>query len=320
MSSEAARTAQASGSRAEPSRRRPSPVRWARFGALSEAIARAWPLAQPPVLVLSLPRSGSSWVGQGLGHAEEALYLREPLTQSHLARGGSLSVFEVDPDAPPREYRRDADRAFCGCPAFRPGIVRRRDDWSLARRRRRRVIIKEVNPLATDWLIRRYRPKVIFLVRHPGAVALSYWKLGWTRLRTEERFAALARGRAARHGPKSAFWAQHGLFQALALERALAALAHHQDHEIVRYEDLCAEPIAGFRRLYAFAGLGWGAGVEDFVAGKTVRDDSHPYGTSRRSRAMIDAWKGEIAEPDRRALRDAYLERNPPLYTAPAWA
>ena len=53
-----------------------------------ELIAAAAPVRQPPVLLTSLPRSGSSWIGRILGSADEALYLREPLTQAYLKRIG----------------------------------------------------------------------------------------------------------------------------------------------------------------------------------------------------------------------------------------
>src|SRR5437016_2265272 len=78
-----------------------SPVGWAQFGAASRLLGRAWPPAGPAVVVLSLPRSGSSWVGQTLGLAPEAAYLREPLDQLFLARGGRDALHVFKPGHPP---------------------------------------------------------------------------------------------------------------------------------------------------------------------------------------------------------------------------
>ena len=50
------------------------PPRWARFGAPSLWLANRVPLLQPPVVILSLPRSGSSWVGSLVGCAPNAAY------------------------------------------------------------------------------------------------------------------------------------------------------------------------------------------------------------------------------------------------------
>src|SRR5690606_25708881 len=109
-----------------------SPVPWAWFGPASLALARALPPLSPPVLVLSLPRSGSSWVGETLGQAANALYLREPLTQTRTAdESGGQTVFPIDPAAPPRVYGRMAARSFAALPAFKPLIVQNPGQWSL---------------------------------------------------------------------------------------------------------------------------------------------------------------------------------------------
>jgi hypothetical protein len=76
---------------------------WAPWGPVSRLIARSAPPLCPATLVISLPRSGSSWVGKTLGLSDTALYLREPITQSYLRRFGysNPSVFSVNPGAPP---------------------------------------------------------------------------------------------------------------------------------------------------------------------------------------------------------------------------
>src|SRR4051812_45313414 len=83
----------------------------------------------PPVLVLSMPRSGSSWVGSVLGAAADAAYLREPLTEIHARRRGGASFFEVDPAAPPDGYRRAGAVAFAGVPRFSAAVVAHREQW-----------------------------------------------------------------------------------------------------------------------------------------------------------------------------------------------
>ena len=54
-------------------------MRWAGEGKLSLQIARLLRPQMPSVLILSFPRSGSSWVGKTLGRASNALYMREPI-------------------------------------------------------------------------------------------------------------------------------------------------------------------------------------------------------------------------------------------------
>ena len=73
-----------------------SPIRWSRFGAASLLLAKTVKSRRPATLILSLPRSGSSWVGEILGSAANALYLREPITQTLIASGESnLAIMDI---------------------------------------------------------------------------------------------------------------------------------------------------------------------------------------------------------------------------------
>jgi len=40
-------------------------------------------------------------------------------------------------------------------------------------------MIKELNPRALNFYCERYAPKVLLLFRHPAAIALSFYRLGW---------------------------------------------------------------------------------------------------------------------------------------------
>lgn len=83
-------------------------------------------MRRPPALVLSLPRSGSSWVGDTLGHADDAMYLREPITQSNMQLHGAVQAMQdIGPGGPDTDTLRYADNAFNGIPDFLAGIVQR---------------------------------------------------------------------------------------------------------------------------------------------------------------------------------------------------
>ncbi len=274
-------------------------LNWGRLGGLSVLAARTVRTRSPAVLILSLPRSGSSWVGDTLGHAADAMYLREPLTQSGLLTRGEW-VFEADPSGLPSRYWETADAAFAGVPRFGAQIAPIPGQWAFGDRPRRRVVVKEVRCLTNLALVARYGPRVVFLVRHPAAVALSYRRLGWGRLE------------------EAAEWRLHGERQARAQRLVLDGLAGQGEHRVVVYEDLCADPREEFRRLFAFAGLTWDAGVERLVeqttSGAVGDDDRDPYGVHRSSGRMIESWRGR-AEPGLiQALREGYASVDVPWY------
>jgi hypothetical protein len=286
------RTIKQSTSTGTENRRPMSSIYWARWGLISKLLALTVRPRKPPVLVLSLPRSGSSWVGETLGKASDALYLREPVTQSDSAFYYMGTVFPLDRPDVETAYRRLADKAFMGWPVFRREIIRFPGQWMLRWRCRRRLVIKEVNPLACDWYLRRYEPLVVWLVRHPAAVALSFQSKGWL-------------------GKEPGDWAKHGEFQGKVLRAAWDAMDGCSSCTTVSYEALCADPIGGFKRLYAFAGLVWDDHIRSFIRAKTsAEDESDVWQTSRNSRLMIDAWRDQVSPEVLAALRGSYRRFN----------
>jgi hypothetical protein len=248
------------------------------------------------VLLISLPRSGSSWAGDALGCATDALYLREPVTQSDGLFQRLGTIFSIDqPDLDAR-YERSAREAFAGWPDFDPCIVRFPGQWRLARRPSQRVVIKEVNPLACGWHIEHYAPRVVLLVRHPAAVALSWQRKGWLAANAES-------------------WAANGEAQGRALRSALNALTQYEAQRVVAYEDLCAHPISSFKALYRFAGLTWEARAEQFIAERTrMTDAGNTWDTSRNSQEMIQAWRRQAVPAHVDALHKTFSAFGLPWY------
>ncbi len=268
------------------------------MGTAGFVLAKHLPTMQPPVLILSLPRSGSSWAGATLGRARNAMYLREPLTQGLNHRGlFETTVFDVNPNDPPSVYAECAANAFAGFPAFPERIARFREQWSLTTRSTRRLVIKEVNPLAIKWLVRSYEPRVLFLVRHPAAVAASYKRKGWRQLVTDND------------------WKRHGAYQGCAHRFALDSLEGYDDYRIVHYEALCANPLAEFSGLFHFCELTWDSYIEAFITGTTSSEDSiRDRRVTRDSLAMIHAWREQVTRRQLRSLRSGYSMYDLPWY------
>lgn len=307
-----------------------SPVWWAKEPWLGALLGRAFSPLSQPLLIMSLPRGGSSWVGSILGNASNAMYLREPVNQSFLASGGTTTVFDVDLDSPPEDYARFTERAFKGIPVFPSGVVQSPKQWSLASRRGKVLVIKEVNPLALPWMLEKYRPRVIYLIRHPAAVASSYWSQGWCN--AEEKLSQLsARFMNDPFMPwyetinsASGFWQAHGVFQGAVLRVVDEALSHYKDCRIERYEDICIDPEAKFLELLEFAGLSIDDSIRSRIADSTSGDEqgkSNAYSTRRQSREMTRAWVNKVDEKQLADLRSGYSAFGLPYYNSESdWA
>jgi len=273
-----------------------------------------------PVLILSLPRSGSSWVGEILGTARNAAYLREPLNQTYVQNEGRgrPSVFEIAADAaPPPSYLRACAKVTAGIPDFQEDIAPYRSQWNLRSRPRRTLILKEVNPLAIDFLLKTFRPYVVYLVRHPVPVAHSYFVQGWPGDR-------LAEGTLAQLGLRQSpgadpFWFNLGVLHAYANHRVLAALNGYADWRLVRYEDLCRNPLNEFEGLFRFCGLQFDADSREKLANSirpTATYRPGEYSLQRHSQAMPDLWRSLVDAAQRDEVRRGFLMMPPTVYTA----
>lgn len=301
----------------------PTPVWWARWGRLSEFVATSISPRQPPLVVLCLPRSGSSWVGEILGSSPDSLYLREPFSQSLLRAGPTERVErEVKPLDLPPTYRATVDDVARALPRFGPDIVRDRRQWRLAGRRRKRVVVKAVNPLMLGWLLDEIEPRVVYLVRHPAAVADSYHRLGWTEKLLESRFGEETLRKYPGLGRCSdSFWSRHGAMQAIMLHEALGEFRNDERVRVVRYEDVCRDPSAVFRGLYDFAELPWTEAVEQRVAAYSNPQavDAGDFGVLRDSAYEMKKWKHRLSGEQIREVRDAWLAFDPPCYREDDW-
>lgn len=283
------------------------PTAWGRLGRISDALAQRIEMAGPPILLLSLPRSGSSWVGQVLSAAENVLYLREPISEARRAHGERYTLVDVDPAAPSSLVKRVSDQAFSGLPVFPRGVIADARQWQIGQRRHKRVIIKEVNPLACAFWLQRYRPLVCFLIRHPAAVALSYRTLGWLDNPDVQ---------LEQNDPTKTVWEKVGMRQGSIHHTVLHSLRDYPDSMIVSYEALCDAPMETFQMLFAFAGLTWNAHIEQTVQNhSTGGDRSLPYNTHRDSRALASSWKGRLDQEELDDLRRGYARFELPWYT-----
>lgn len=72
------------------------------------------------------------------------------------------------------------------------------------------------------------------------------------------------------------------------------------DHcRVIRYEDLCSDPVNEMKHLLDFCALPWHAQVEDFIARSTGGDRGGYYGVFKDPHQSAEKWKQEL---DRRAI------------------
>jgi hypothetical protein len=285
----------------------------------------------PPLLIVGVPRSGTTWTGRVLGRTDGAQYVNEPdgfrdpyAFRIMLARGENpiLAATDSAPDyerlwrgalgggvvsrhpgdriarllyeRTPLDARRDA-RATGRVPA------RLRLSAALARPRvaaheGSRVVVKSVQSvLAIEWIAARFAPRVLVVERNPLNVLASWSELGYVRNdRERDAIARYARRRWGSAPPQTdASQLAHQSFVYGVLAAALReATAGHPEWIVARHEDLCTEPTAQFRALAGRCGLVWGPEAEQYLA--DTDQDGTPYRTLRRTAEQPDRWRERL--------------------------
>jgi Sulfotransferase family len=261
----------------------------------SRVVARRYPFKTPPVLLLSYPRSGSSWIGAMLARSPDVAYLREPVTQPYLNGATRETVVDPESDLETKNlYESLADRAFAGVLPWRlDDVVESADAFALRGRRHRTLVIKEVNPLAAGFYVRRYRPKIVMILRHPAAIAESYERLGWLDGAFEE------------------IGFLYGTHLAAALEACRAASL-----TVLRFEELALDPRSGFRALFDSLALQPPDDFEGAVVElcETPGSTHDAYEVRRSSREEAFKWRERLEPIQIGAVMRGYLRSPLPYY------
>jgi hypothetical protein len=277
-----------------------------------------------PILVISLPRSGSSWVGKMLGSAEGTLYLREPITRTFLLKNpqgqSAFTIASIESEKKRSEYKKTIDIAFLKHPNFTSSVIAKPKQWFSNTPNKKRVI-KEVNPLILEYILDKYAPKVIYLYRHPAAIANSHYASGWARDAFEGKFSAEQRRQFDENyntATVSDFWESFGKFQGIQQNLVCQKLEDYDDKLLVCYEQLCENPKEEFETIFQFSGLPFTNAIKKDISASTQANKeayrAGTYDTQRNSKTMIKKWITQVDTADLEKLKTAYLSTNPEFY------
>ncbi|MDI4652074.1 MULTISPECIES: sulfotransferase domain-containing protein [Pseudoalteromonas] len=147
---------------------------------------RNFAIEDKPVLLLSMPRSGSSWLGEVLAQSRSIRYLREPITSVYMKSAFEpVSFFIPDKCLNHTAHDQAVTNAFTAKLNYFNSVLHNKNDW-LDPTIKRKLLIKEINPLCLDYFQGKFDIKVIYLERCPYAIAKSFDALNW---RSEELFS-----------------------------------------------------------------------------------------------------------------------------------
>jgi hypothetical protein len=262
-----------------------------------------------PILVTGAHRSGTTWVGRLLASAPQVSYLSEPLNVLH--RPGVFNarvpfwytyVCDVNGDEYLPSYQDLLSHKYhfgaelASLRSFRDLFRMGRDAAIFARGRigRRTPLLKDPFAIfSLVWFAETLHCRIVAIVRHPAAFASGLKRLGWSfdfadllgqpllmRDHLEPYRVSMQSASAADVVDQAGvLWAAiYGTLQRL---RAVVPAI-----QIIRHEDLAADPIPGFRKLYDNLGLEYTR-----TANQAILDSSRPDNPSELSRGRVHSVK-----------------------------
>lgn len=281
-----------------------------------------------PILVTGSHRSGTTWVGRMLCQSREAGYIHEPmcpnrspgwLTEPMPRWFMYITADNEDPYVAPLRRVLELRYPFASSLAairHPKQAVRQAPEMARAlayRARKVRPLLKDPFALySAEWLADRFQVKPIVMIRKPVAFVSSIKKLNWGFDYEREWMSQPLLMRDHLEGHRKHFEGYEGevdlVGEGIAMWNAMYDFVdklrtRRPEFHYVRYEDLAADPIEGYRNLYRDLHLQWDDRVQERI--HSFSDSANPKDVSPRRRRAIrrdstaatDTWRNRLT-PD----------------------
>jgi hypothetical protein len=258
----------------------------------------AQPDAARSVFICGAGRSGTTWLADVVNHANDYLLLYEPFNREQVRICSHFSLRQyLRPNDNDPTYLEPARKIFTG--RIREGWVDQYNRRVISHRR----LIKDVrSSLMLKW-VRQHFPnmRIVFVMRHPCAVAISKVKLRWG-LNLEDAFLSqsplmtdyLGSFESEIRGAQTDFekhvvaWCIENFVPLKQLES--------DDVYFAFYEALVANPTIEFQRLFNYLGMPFDERVisklkKPSVTSRTDRDASAIVSGEN----LIDSWRRHVS-------------------------
>jgi Sulfotransferase domain len=277
-------------------------------------------LGDRSIFIAGHGRSGNSWIGSTFAKAPGILYYDEPCNPN-AAKDGDYSYWfkYIKPNERDSYFESCLDRAF-------KGLITYGKHWLTQPYRRLlpgyRVVITEVASLMSlEWVYKRYQPKILYVVRHPCAIALSERNKNTPTERSIKEILKqtdlvknhlnpyiIIMEKAKK--PFEIYGAVWG-----ARNRVIADLiTKYPEWKTVFYEDLCNDPVGCFRELFDNFNLTWTSNVQKYINQSTTKEKPGKYSTYRITKNQIGKWKIEMTQDEIDQVRSFVEPFNLPFY------
>ena len=205
------------------------------------------------IVILSFPRTGSSWFGSILGTADNARYMREPITTSfYYIKKQTSSVFTKEKCENWRVYSKLINDALDSKISLLDKVIPFPKQWFNSQDDKV-TVIKEINPLIFREFMTN-KVKLNYLIRHPYSIAKSYLALGWKKTNQfEARFSNEEINLLKKDFPD--VFSKNFFYQIGFLQGLIEVRFKESGIKPICYEELVRDPIESYHSIFKKNGL-----------------------------------------------------------------
>lgn len=262
---------------------------------------------QEPILVTGAPRSGTTWLARLLATAPgTALLGREPMNPraGQHALAGNVSGWSRLRETSGSRHHRALRRAYAGRD---PRVYGRygRHQWRAPLPFTRKIIKDPFGMLSLPTIHRSTGAHPVLVYRHPGAVLVSYRRMGWTPdldelervVREEIESAPDVPGLSPRPRESLGEVAAMGWFWSSLHRIALQDLGDGGvPATVVSHERLAGGDRSGAESLFASLGLTWNSAASDVLGLETgaPQDPRRLHNFDRSPAQAAVQWRSRL--------------------------
>jgi hypothetical protein len=303
-------------------------------------------IANKPILVTGMPRSGTSWVGRMISQAPLVRHVHEPLNiSSRPCRCGVKFDYwfhYLSPENLPYFHSHLKHTIF---PAFnRIGLLNLITELVQSKRIRpisryvqshlffRAVVKDPIAIFSAKTLAGLFNMDVVILIRHPAAIVSSYKSLNWTHSFAhflnqpelmEDHLAPFRSEIEAFAKNEYDVVDQAALLWKLIHSMIIQYQETQPDWVFVRYEELAVNPIEGFHKIFNRLRLPLTKRMRRTIQGHSLQNQppnaADPYIIKQDPHQVISKWKTNLTSAEIHRIRARVEDVSSTFFTDDDW-
>lgn len=272
-----------------------------------------------PILLTSLPRSGSTWAFNILGQAKNVVPLREPDRLAQIEIGKKGMHLYIRKDQKDDLYYLVYNKIFKGRPDILPSFGSRgRVDhyYKLLKSYlpKSRILVKSCFSIHnTEWIYNNFNPDIVILLRNPFSLIYSIRRmfteanLGKIVLEDERIIDDYLRPYKDVINSAATSNEQLAVRVGAYYKIILSAAKKHPEWTVVTHEELCNNPIDIFKGLYTKLDLKWSRKIEDKInQHNRIKKTDDVHHINRITKNEPDKWKELLTKEEVDQIRYYY--------------